>query len=361
MGKTNLLSRWQDNPLSIANSKAVQGVCAVLIILHHLSQNLTESTFLSCFEEIGVLMVGVFFFFSGYGLFTSLKTKDNYLKGFFRKRLPKILVPFYTVTIVFFITSLKAGEHYDLRRIIEVFTGWRFINDHMWYIIEILILYIIFYIVFRLIKQDIPAIILMTVITAAIVVWSLRLGHGEDYSCKYWFMGEWWYNTTMMFIVGIWVAKFARPLAAFARKFYYVLLPVMVVLTVVFYRLTHWALEEYSYWMEYPGYMGYKEKYICLSLQLPMVIFFVLAVVLIMMKVNFNNFIMRFLGMISLELYLIHNLIRLNLRNGVYADITNDVWYVLLTVILSIGSAVVLHMIDVKIMSLFNKKKVKKS
>ena len=61
---------------------------------------------LTLFGLIGFLFVGVFFFFSGYGLFKSYKTKPGYLDGFLRKRLPVVLVPLYVINTIFTIIVL---------------------------------------------------------------------------------------------------------------------------------------------------------------------------------------------------------------------------------------------------------------
>jgi peptidoglycan/LPS O-acetylase OafA/YrhL len=97
--KVSKRKEWQDNPFSLETSKAVQGFAAVSIILHHLSQELAEKAgVLGDFEDLGVLFVGIFFFFSGYGLYTSLKTKDNYLK---RRFLSNFVSASYIAVLVF--------------------------------------------------------------------------------------------------------------------------------------------------------------------------------------------------------------------------------------------------------------------
>ena len=66
--KVSKIREWQEEPLGLESSKAVQGFAAVAIIIHHLAQELVEDAgSLAFFSELGVLFVGVFFFFSGYG------------------------------------------------------------------------------------------------------------------------------------------------------------------------------------------------------------------------------------------------------------------------------------------------------
>ena len=350
---------WQEEPFSLETSKAIQGFCAVAIIVHHLAQDLmADAGVLSFFSELGVLFVGVFFFFSGYGLFTSLKSKNNYLKGFLKKRLVTILIPFYVCILVFVVFACINGQKFGLKDALAVISGWILINSHMWYIVEIAVLYLVFFAVYKLIKNRAVATTVMGLFVVALTIGSLLLGHGVDMSSKFWFMGEWWYNTTLVFVLGIIVSQNSDKLRVFARRFYKLLLPVFAVLTVVFGFLTKYALNKWSYWYEYPGYPGYKEKFLCLSFQLPWVLFFVVTLLLIMMKVKFGNPVLKFLGSISLELYLIHNLFLtgFNKSNGSIARIPSNSLYIVLTILVSVGFATIISGLDKYIVGLINGK-----
>lgn len=350
---------WQEEPFSLEASKAIQGFCAVAIIVHHLAQDLmAEAGVLSFFSELGILFVGVFFFFSGYGLFTSLKSKNNYLKGFLKKRLVTILIPFYVCILVFVTFACINGQKFGLKDALATISGWILINSHMWYIVEIAVLYLVFFAVYKLIKNRAVATTVMGLFVVALTIGSLLLGHGADMSSKFWFMGEWWYNTTLVFVLGIIVSQNSDKLRVFARRFYKLLLPVFAVLTVVFGFLTKYALNKWSYWYEYPGYPGYKEKFLCLSFQLPWVLFFVVTLLLIMMKVKFGNPVLKFLGSISLELYLIHNLFLtgFNKSNGSIARIPSNSLYIVLTILVSVGFATIISGLDKYIVGLINGK-----
>ncbi len=350
---------WQEEPLSLGASKAIQGFSAVAIILHHLSQDLLEKAgpfqFLS---ECGVLFVGIFFFFSGYGLYTSLKTKKDYLKGFLKKRLVTILIPFYMCIAVFTIASCICGTKYSILNLVYTLSGWSLINAHMWYIVEIAILYLAFFIIFKLIKNRTAATIVMTLFVLLMMGGSLYLCHGEDYACRYWFMGEWWYNASILFIVGMIVSKHQDGLRKIARKGYIVLLPLFGILTGVLGRITKTFLEKYSYWSEIPGKdPRYLDKLRCLSVQVPFILCFVFFVLLVMMKVRFGNPVLKFLGAISLELYLIHNLFLKGLSDGTIFKVSSPSMYIVLTLLMAIGAATVISGADKYLVGLLKKKK----
>ena len=359
--KVSKIREWQEEPLGLESSKAVQGFAAVAIIIHHLAQELVEDAgSLAFFSELGVLFVGVFFFFSGYGLYTSLKTKENYLKGFLKKRLSTVLVPFYTCIVTFVIAACICGKKFTFLQLLGVLSGWSLINMHMWYIVEIVILYLAFFILYRLISSRFEATIEIGVFVIGMIVGSLLLCHGDDFSCSYWFQGEWWYNSTFLFFLGIVVSRHAETLRRIARKGYVILLPVTAILTVLLGLQTRYALTTWSYWSEVPGVdPAYGDKVRCLLIQLPWIIVFVCFLLLVMMKVKFGNPVLKFLGTISLELYLIHNLFLTGLRDGTMMKVTSNSMYIVLTILLAVALATVLSGFDKYVISLINGRKNK--
>lgn len=107
--------KWFEDTLSLRVSKGLLGFCAVGIMLHHMSQTIffagEDPGVLLFMVDVGVCFVGMFFFFSGYGLYSSLRDKPNYLKGFLRNRLTAILVPLYLCNFVFILGSYFAKYH----------------------------------------------------------------------------------------------------------------------------------------------------------------------------------------------------------------------------------------------------------
>ena len=70
---------WNEEALSIKQTKALQGFCAVCIMLHHIGQKTCAPWLpsevithgLDAFVPIGYLLVGIFLFCSGFGLYKS--------------------------------------------------------------------------------------------------------------------------------------------------------------------------------------------------------------------------------------------------------------------------------------------------
>lgn len=86
--------------LEFKNSVALKGIMAIFIILAHLRNFMTflnDTAIGSILTASGYLLVGMFFFLSGYGLAESFRNKENYCKNFVKKRI----IPFYVDCLIF--------------------------------------------------------------------------------------------------------------------------------------------------------------------------------------------------------------------------------------------------------------------
>ena len=100
-------------------SNKIKGIAALCVMLSHYF-NRNEIVPPLCMISDGALWVGIFFLFSGFGLERSYQRKDNYLEGFFRKKIVKIYLPFLLAETVYTLAALYKGEKLSL---IEVILG----------------------------------------------------------------------------------------------------------------------------------------------------------------------------------------------------------------------------------------------
>lgn len=90
----------------------LRGVLAMGIVIHHISLRVVDAIpggmwIFPQFQFWGAPIVAVFFFLSGYGLMVSLITKgENYLDGFLKKRLLKIVLPLVLCSLGFEATTI---------------------------------------------------------------------------------------------------------------------------------------------------------------------------------------------------------------------------------------------------------------
>lgn len=349
---------FYEDAFCLDKTKGLQGFCAIGIMLHHMAQIITQNNqldkgFLNLFCDIGVVFVGIFFFCSGFGLYTSFRNKPNYINGFLRKRLSAILIPFYVGNTIFVVTTILFGAKYKPSELISAFTGWVLMNTQLWYIVDIFILYIVFYFLFRFIKKESVAFWFMGIFVVGFMTFSLLLGHDTNtISGGAWLKGEWWYNGIFVFFVGMTFARYYPFLVNMIQKSYWICLAIGICGSSVFYALTEIMLKTKGYWSETENYAGYLEKVQTLSCQLPMIIFIVITFLLITMKVQFKNKALTFLGKISLELYIIHNLFLTYLRGAFLIE--NDFLFILSVYVMSISMAVLLHVLDHKLIQIIS-------
>ncbi|MDD6038523.1 MAG: acyltransferase [bacterium] len=342
---------WQEDFLSLSTSKALLGIFAVLIVLHHLAQLMGNLQMnpgpLAYLEYVGVCFVGMFFFFSGYGLMYSKNNREDYFKGFMRKRMGSILIPFYFCIVIFVVFSLAMQMPMQPMEIVAYLSGWWLLNTQMWYVVEIAFLYLAFYIIFRLVKNETAGLWLMGLFITVMVIASILIGHGPECESNKWLQGEWWFNTTYMFLVGMIVAKNEEKVVAFAKRNYPVLLIINLLAAVGLSFPTIARVQEGAYYCEYAEGMTlpviFGIKFSTFLLQYGMVFFAVAAILLLMMKVKCQNAVMTSLGKVSLELYLIHNLYLIMFGYMGVGGITNPGIFAVVIIACAIVTAYVIY------------------
>lgn len=330
---------WNDEFLSLTQSKALQGFCALCIMFHHMSQRTCVSWIdrsyvthgLDLFINAGYLMVAVFFFFSGYGLFKSYKSKSDYFKYYFTRRILPIIIVSVITELMFLIFLMRRNAPLGVTTFISQ-EGPGFFHPYTWYIYAIIYLYVAFFISFKLIKKEKPGFIFM--IASAFVYIAV---------CDFFGYGTWWFNSILLFPLGIYTSRFEKQFTEFFRKFYLPANIISIVLFIVTFVLGNASVAflsvSYTFgrWVEFGG-------------QALSAVFFVLILLLWSMKLRIGNKILAFLGKITLELYLVHGFF-VYLFSFAFIDdntpsllyIKNVFLYVLAVLVLSIPTAYLIH------------------
>ena len=215
-------NEYYEESWSLTQSNALRGVAALMIILHHMVQSITrygdiKKGPVTEWNSFGILFTSIFFFFSGFGLYKSYKTKENYLEGFLTKRLPKIILPFLVTNIIYLLT-VSIDRISEVRHIFTSIFGFTLINTNAWFIVVLIILYVTFYFCFKKSKTESGAFAKLLIFTIIFVIMCLLLGHDNTSVNGHWFMGEWWYNTTLIFMMGLYFARFETKIKAFMKK-----------------------------------------------------------------------------------------------------------------------------------------------
>lgn len=335
-----------DNLFPLTVTKGMQGYLAFLVLFHQLSFQINKMPLykgrLDSFSEIGVLIVGFYFFFSGYGLIVSVNTKKEYLKTFLIRRVFTVLVPFFLCNYAYMVTTLLCGNQYSTKQLILAFFGVILLNDHMWFAVEIMLLYVVFFLLFTYVPSKKLRFLFMGLFVTILIIVSFLLGHNMNSGIQMnWLQGEWWYNTTLLFYLGMLFAETKEQILPFVKKHYISLVFVFTVLFLLFWKLTGYMLQNHGYWTETKDSMGYLDKLMTFSVQLPAVICFEILLLLLFMKVHFQNRTLEFLGKISLEVILIEKVFMLLLEDICIHGRFRQ--YIILTVFLTILSATLIN------------------
>lgn len=171
----------------------LRGLCAVGIVFHHVTQNVScDGTLVfKFFDFTGPMFVAVFFALSGFALSSQYDRKGQaYLDGFLKKRLGSLLLPYFLYVILYFLVrlglNLVTGNPDPVRS-----TSGTVL--YSWYVKAIAYLYVLYYLAQRL---------------GGGKPWCFRLLLGLGLMgyvlfCRFQNYGIWWYNAILAFPFGM--------------------------------------------------------------------------------------------------------------------------------------------------------------
>lgn len=371
---------FKKNSLSLDAMTSLKGVMAIFVLLHHISQKqaFLQTNTISFFREIGILFVGVFFFTSGYGLHRSFSTKPDYLKGFFKRRIFPIVCSYYVMVAVYAVYYVITKPGFALSEWICKLTGLTLINSQSWYVYVILIMYVSFYFIYKNEKLRCHSILIFTLITLLQALLFIVLKHFPWYAgefgwwqipdafasvswwkrpCALLFEGEWWVNSTICFVLGLAVAKYEKQFFQWVEKKYPLKFLTAVLVCSGFTAAGFYCIWNISYWTEFAGDFGISAKLICYIAQSFQVISTVLFIIIFMRKIYVKNRFYNFFGKISLEVYLMQEIVLFCWGELIESENEpvfsfgnlNIALYALLVVLTVLCSAIIYRAINVKL------------
>ena len=301
-------------------SKEIQGFLALFIIFHQTVVTLLHfevddvamKEFLHFFFY-GILAVSFFFFSSGFGLVKRWMTDKDYTKGFMKRRIFTVLVPFFICNYIYLTDALlhniRYGSHFTFVEVICAFFGLFLVNNQMWFAVEIMILYVAFRIVFGHVKKARTGILIMTGVVLVLIAIGLSAGHSDSPLMSYWFKGEWWYNTILMFPLGMLYAYKEERINAIIRKAYTAILLSSFALVILLDYVHRGLIEDQIYYTDtYDAKYPLLDKLQGLSTETVYEIVFLILVVTLLSRFKLDNPVLKFLGKISLETIMLNYL-----------------------------------------------------
>lgn len=272
--------------ISRENTTAVNGIFAGIIVFGHFVQYYTQYSdldlpYLEIRSFLGQMVVSLFFLYSGYGIFESLKKKGyGYILSFPKNRIPKLILHLDFAVIIFALLFLLLGREVNFKVFLLSLIGWEFIGNNNWFIFATLIFYVITFVsVFLSKNKKLLSLIFITVLTVVYIIVIQK------------FKPTFWYNSAICFPFGMWYSYSKEKAEALIMKnnityFFSLLLSVGVFLG---FRL---------FW----GGFGNLATYLFSC------VFFGLSVVILTMKLNFENKALKWIGEHAFSIYMLQRI-----------------------------------------------------
>ena len=307
MGRGN----WNEEYTSLKQTKILQGITALGIALHHLSQKSCAPWHprmyivhgLDPFIPVGNLFVAVFLFCSGLGLYKSFKTKPDYLKGFFRRRILPIVIAYYLSEFLYTAVRTVMGQRMDFKTVLWYLSGLHMANPDSWYVIVIPFFYLVFWAAFRFCRRESLAIFWVFLFTLGYTVVSAFIGHQNDW----WIRGEWWYNSIILFPLGLVFGKHEAAVTRMAKKGYWFWLVLSFAGIFLLFQQSEWLISHrLGYYDAWNSPVRLPHSLLSAGTQWIVCISYTAFCFLLMMKIRFGNKILAWFGAVTLDFYLIH-------------------------------------------------------
>ncbi len=266
---------------------------------------------LSLCLDFGYLGVAVFFLLSGYSLMISKVNKPDYLKGFIKKRLIRLYVPFLIVCLLDVIVMLIMGNQIVLKDLLFI-PLMSLPGTLNWYLKVQLGLYIVFYILARLIKKNNALIIS----TFAVCIVYMIIGYFTGITAH-------WYEGVFAFPLGMLIAQNKECVFAFlSRRYIISLIASVIVFGCCFfpYYVFGGTLFEILF------IFGFLQFIVCLCAKF---------------AGSPRSKIFTYLGVISLELYLVHTVINSNFISTIHLEKQSTLIGIVVLLCFLLGSIVV--------------------
>ena len=198
--------RWKEgfaDYMSPQTTGAIKGIFVVIVLFSHLRQyiHLSGAWYDQAYQEIlhdlGQLMVVAFFFYSGYGVFVSIRKKPGYVKTLPVRRAFRVWLHFALAVCLYFVMQLAIGKHYTVKDLLLSTIGVKGLGNSAWFVIVIILLYLVTYLAFTVFRKNLIAgAVAATVLSAALFL-AVRAWKGVEY---------WWYDTIPCYPLGMWFA-----------------------------------------------------------------------------------------------------------------------------------------------------------
>ena len=276
--------------LDVEHTQSVKGIFILLVFFSHFNLTVTytspmDALYARIVTFFGQTMVTMFLFYSGYGVMESIKAKGmRYIAAIPQKRIVGTVLRFETAVLVYIIVSALLGEIYTPTHYLLAILGWESVGNSHWYIFDIVLLYLLTYISFRMTyRQDrerpmLAASIVLIVTCIGILILIRYPG----------IKPIWWYDTILCYAMGLVYSLYKDRIESIINRNLGTWIVFLVVFWVLFY---FFKMRSNNIWMV----MGTN-------------IAFCIAVIILTMRLLFRNKVLMWCGQHLFEIFILHRI-----------------------------------------------------
>ena len=287
-----------------------------MVFLSHFNSYITlsgaaDEIYIKFFRFIGQAMVALFLFYSGYGIMESIKRKGNsYVTSIPQKRLLHTIFNFDCAVLLYLILSLILGNDLTIKHILLSLIGWESLGNSNWYIFVILVLYLLTFIVFKLLSKA-PHIVSVAVLGTVVCI-LIFVTH------RYHLRASHWYDTIACYVFGMAYSLCKEKIEAIINKNVLIYISLLLLSLFLFYTL--------------------KNRSVLIEIVVNLI--FCALILLVTMKVTFKNKVLLWFGDHLFEVYILQRLPMIMLKRIGLLDFNVYVYFVFclaITVLISIA------------------------
>lgn len=183
--------------ISHATTTQINGIFVFLVFLSHFSgyfdSAISYSELYTTFQGfLGQLVVTTFLFYSGYGVCISIRKKGDDYVDQLPIKVVELLTSFVIVVLLFALVGAITQKDYDLSRILLSLIGWKSVGNSNWYMFDILLLYVLTYVAFKVTKKHAHALVVLLLLSLGAMVFLYTFQEGGR-----------WYNTFLCYWLGV--------------------------------------------------------------------------------------------------------------------------------------------------------------
>ena len=275
-------SKFNYDFLDRKTTLCINGIFVILVLLRHstdycIFSSKSSSIFNFVDRSLEQLIVTTFLFYSGYGIYESIKTKENYINKKLMVRTKKLYLNFAVVVSSFFIINILLNIKYDIKTIIGSFFAWETIGNSNWYMFAIFSMYLLTFYCFKIFKNHKNSIIAITLLfNLYCIILSI-------------FKESYWYNTIICFIFGLWFSYYKDNITKLLTKNNFIYSFLIIVFNLYFYIFLKFKFINSLF-------------YGCWSLS------FIILIILLSLKFKIHSKILLFFGKYTFWIYSLQRL-----------------------------------------------------